>query len=214
MTEFTTKQIAELVGVTKPTIQKAINELNIQPERKDNNNRGYYGYADVVSIIKKAKPNFDFSLLEEFSAKPQNETAKPQNETPNTAKPQNFAENLENQTEKPKNEELEFLKKALAIIEAQLAEKDKQLEKKDEQIKDLNNRLAEALQLTKGQQYIAAADKTTELLEADNKKEVVINETAAAEENPISAERKTEEVIPEETEKPKKKSFWQRLFGR
>lgn len=52
-------------------------------------------------------------------------------------------------------------------MQKQLEEKDKQLAVKDKQIEDLSNRLAEALQLTKGQQYIAAADKTKELIEAD-----------------------------------------------
>ena len=45
------------------------------------------------------------------------------------------------------------------IINKQLDEKDKQLAIKDKQIEDLSNRLAEALELTKGQQYIAVADK-------------------------------------------------------
>ena len=41
MIEFTTKQIAELLGGSKPTVQKAIKELAIEPERAQNNNRRY-----------------------------------------------------------------------------------------------------------------------------------------------------------------------------
>lgn len=218
MIEFTTKQLAELLSVSKPTVQKAINELAIQPERKDNNNRGYYSYADTVAIIKAVKPSFDFALLSEFGEKPQNETAKPPNEPQKTAKPQNLAQNSEEQTAKPPNEELELLRSMLTVIQEQLKEKDKQLEVKDKQIQDLSDRLAEAMQLTRGQQYIAAADKTTELLEADSKRgqqEEPIVETngAAAAENPAPAARDRQEDTEEIKQEPKK-SFWKRLFGR
>ena len=77
MIEFTVKQIAELLSVSKPTVQKAIKELAIEPERAQNNNRRYYSYADTVAIIKAVNPSYDFSLLSEFGAKPQSETAKP-----------------------------------------------------------------------------------------------------------------------------------------
>lgn len=219
MIEFTTKQIAELLSVSKPTVQKAINELAIQPERKDNNNRGYYSYADTVAIIKAVKPSFDFSLLSEFGEKSQNGTAKPQNETTNTAKPQNLAQNPEEQTEKPPNEQLEFMRSMLSVIQEQLKEKDKQLEIKDKQIQDLSDRLAEAMQLTRGQQYITAADKTTELLEADAKKErqaehVVEDRPAAAAVNPAPAANETNIEAAQEENTKQKKSFWKRLFGR
>lgn len=208
MEEYTIKQIAELLGVSKPTVQKKIKELAVEPERKENNNRAFYSYADTIAVIRAIKPNYDFSLLPSLGAKPQNETAKPQNEAQNTAKPQNIAQNLENETAKPQNEELEFLKRALSIIEAQLAEKDKQLAVKDEQIKDLNNRLAEAYQITRGQQYIAAADKTTELLEADNR----INEAAGPAEEGERAAAKAANI--DEPQPQKKQSFWKRLFGK
>lgn len=228
--EFTTKQIAELLGVSKPTVQKAIKELAIQPERRENNNRAYYSYGNTVSIIKRIRPNYDDSLLIELVGKPQNDTAKPQNEPQNTAKPQNFAENSDEKIAKPQtNEELEFLKRALHVIETQLAEKDKQLAVKDKQIQDLSDRLAEAMQLTKGQQYIAAADKTTELLEADNKRQqqqdeqpIVSNEdevviTSSSDEKIVDAEviesSSSDQEITAAEPKEEKKSFWQRLFG-
>ena len=220
MIEFTTKQLAELVGVSKPTIQKAINDLNIQPERTDNTNRGYYSHSSAVSIIKKVKPNYDISLLDTFGEKPQNETEKPQNEPQETEKPQNFSQNLESETAKPQNEQLELLRRAFSVLEAQLVEKDKQLAEKDkqiaikdQQIQDYSKRLEEAMLLTGRQQYIAAADIKKE---ADSRRdqeegqEVIINETAAAVKDNISKE----DLVEHEEEPQKKKSFWQRLFGR
>ena len=216
MIEFTVKQIAELLSVSKPTVQKAIKELAIEPERAQNNNRRYYSYADTVAIIKAVNPSYDFSLLSEFGAKPQSETAKPQTEpqkTENqTAKPQIEPQNEEEKTAKPPNsEEIDLLKSMLGVIQEQLKEKDKQLAVKDKQISDLSERLAEALQITRGQQYIAAADRTKELLEADtNNKEEDRQEkytTAAADINE-SIEQEEVQPLP-----PKKKGFFARLFG-
>lgn len=223
MIEFTVKQIAELLGVSKPTVQKVIKELSIKPERAQNNNRRYYSYADTVAIIKAVNPNYDFSLLSEFGAKPQSETAKPQTEPPKTenqtAKPQTEPPNQDEKTAKPPNsEEIDLLKSMLGVIQEQLKEKDKQLAIKDKQIQDLSDRLAEAMQLTRGQQYIAAADKTTELLEADTKRgqqeeqPIVVNEAAA--ENPAPSANNKERETAEKQEQPQKKSFWQRLFRR
>ena len=65
---------------------------------------------------------------------------------------------------------IEALNRLIDIIQKQLEEKDKQLAVKDKQIADLSDRLAEALQLTKGQQYIAAADKK-KLLEIEQRQQ-------------------------------------------
>lgn len=215
MIEFTVKQIAELLSVSKPTVQKAIKKLAIEPERAQNNNRRYYSYADTVAIIKAVNPSYDFSLLSEFGAKPQTEPPKTENQT---AKPQTEPPNQDEKTAKPPSgAEVELLKSMLGVIQEQLKEKDKQLAIKDKQIQDLSDRLAEAMQLTRGQQYIAAADKTTELLEADTKRgqqeeqPIVVNEAAAAE-NPAPSADSKERKAAETSEPPQKKSFWQRLF--
>lgn len=67
----------------------------------------------------------------------------------------------------------ETINKLISLLEKQLEEKDKQLEIKDRQIQDLSNRLAEAMELTKGQQFIAVADKTTQLHNTPATNEVV-----------------------------------------
>ena len=214
MIEFTTKQIAELLGVSKPTVQKTINKLAVRPERTDNRNRAFYSYGNTVKIIAEIRPNYDFTLLNGADEEPQNVGANPQNVAPNTAKPQNFVPNEPPSTAKPQiaNEELEFLKRALSVIEAQLAEKDKQLAVKDKQIDELNKRLDDAMQLNKGLQYITAADKTTELLEANNKQQeeqpIIINEADVA-----AASSSDQEIGESKKEEPQKKSWWQRLFS-
>ena len=207
MIEFTVKQIAELLSVSKPTVQKAIKELAIEPERAQNNNRRYYSYADTVAIIKAVNPSYDFSLLSEFGAKPQSETAKPPKTENQTAKPQTEPPNQEEKTAKPpSSEEIDLLKSMLGVIQEQLKEKDKQLAVKDKQIQDLSDRLAEALQLTKGQQYIAAADKTKELMAARGQQDQEEGEAAADQEETTSAIIENQADLEEQ--QPKEKGFW------
>lgn len=221
MRDFTVKDLAELLGVSKPTIQRAINAAAIEASREDKQTR-YYSLDAAAAITAKVKPDFDFWACVGRSETPPHDAA--QTETP----PQNAAtlsENAENdaaQTEtEPKQaetppqaaESLEFMKAMLTTIQEQLAAKDKQIAAyeaqiafQNEQIKDYSDRLREAMELTKGQQYIAAADKTAGLLEAaankEEKAEVIIEADTAAGD------------IEEPTAAPAKKGFWQKLFGR
>jgi len=227
--EYTIKQISEYLEVTKPTVQKIVNDLELEPVRTDNRNCQYYSYQDTVRIIQNRKPDFDLSLLPEPQSeaeglqseagelqseteKPQKRTAKTENET---EKLENFSEKPQNQTANPQSEaeaeqahqiqngnqrELDLLQELVKTIQKELEEKNKQLEIKDKQIQDLSDRLAEAMQLTRGQQYIAAADKTKDLIEVG----APVADPAA---DPDNAE-------PVEPEPPqKKKGFFARLFG-
>ena len=223
--EYTIKQISEYLEVTKPTVQKIVNDLELEPVRTDNRNCQYYSYQDTVRIIQNRKPDFDLSLLPEPQSeaeglqseteKPQNKTAKTENET---EKLENFSEKPQNQTANPQSEaeaeqahqiqngnqrELDLLQELVKTIQKELEEKNKQLEIKDKQIQDLSDRLAEAMQLTRGQQYIAAADKTKELVE---------KETDTIDVSPAAVPSHTE-PDPEEERPQKKKGFFARLFG-
>ena len=184
MREFTVKDLAEILGVSKPTIQRAINAAAIEAIREDKQTR-YYDEAAAAAISAKVKPDFDFSAC--------------------VGEPQ--------QTETPTQDgSMEFMRAMLSTIQEQLAAKDRQIAAyeaqiamKDKQIEDYSARLAEAMELTKGQQYIAAADKTAGLLEAaanQENEEVIIAAaaTGTGEEEPV--------------EPAKKKGFWQKLFGR
>ena len=191
MREFTVKDLAELLGVSKPTIQRAINAAAIEADREDGQTR-YYSHAAAAAISAKVKPDFDFSACVGGSETPTN--VPPQTETP------------------PQADSMEFMRAMLTTIQEQLAAKDKQIAAyeaqiamKDKQIEDYSARLAEAMELTRGQQYIAAADKTAGLLEAaanQENEEVIIAAaaTGTGEEEPVAP--------------AKKKGFWSKLFGR
>ena len=218
MREFTVKDLAEILGVSKPTIQRAINAAAIAASREDKQTR-YYDEAAAAAISAKVKPDFDFLAC--VGEPKQTETPTQSDDlSRNTAdeirhKSGFDAEQTETdatQTETPtQNDSMEFMRAMLSTIQEQLAAKDKQIAAyeaqiamKDKQIEDYSARLAEAMELTRGQQYIAAADKTAGLLEAaanqEEQSEVIIAAAAGDEEEPVAP--------------VKKKGFWSKLFGR
>lgn len=217
MKEFTVKDLAEILSVSKPTIQRAINAAAIEASREESQTR-YYNLEAAAAISAKVKPEFDFSACVGGSDLPPHEAE--QTETPPrmTETDRNNEKFVAEQTETPpQNDSLEFMRAMLSTIQEQLAAKDKQIAAyeaqiaaKDKQIEDYSARLAEAMQLTRGQQYIAAADKQAELLEAAAAAEVV-----TAEEPVISADKPApaDGNTGTDTAAAPKKSFWSRLFG-
>lgn len=181
---YTVKEIADLVKVSKTTIQKIIKSIGIDFDYVEKN-RQYYSFDKAKRIIIDFNPDFEFPIVENQS----------ENQSENS---KSITANIENSCENSKTEaedQIAALNRMLDIIQKQLEEKDKQLAIKDKQIADLSDRLKEAMLLTKGQQYIAAADKTTELIEAAT-----------------DPEQKTNSIDPDLP--PKKKSFLARWFSR
>lgn len=203
MKEYTVRDIAELLGVSKPTVQRAIKAANIKADRIDGQKRYYY-HDTAIAISAKVKPAFDFAVC---SGLPQNEPEQTETPLQNAATDRNTSKNEpeQNETEPehtetpPQNDTLELMRAMLNTIQEQLTAKDKQIAAyeaqiayQNEQIKDYSERLKEAMELTKGQQYIVAADKTTELLTASQEQETCsINTSTTAD---------------------TKNHFWKRLF--
>lgn len=212
MSDFTVKEIADILKVSKTTVQKAIKAANISYDYIERN-RQYYSMEKTRQIVLSIREDFDFSLLESQLANSQTETENSQTNT------ENQGENSQTKTENPKTEtansptdsreEIAALNRLIDLVQQQLAEKDRQLAVKDKQIQDLSDRLAEAMQLTHGQQYIAAADKVMQLKESQppQEEEVITSPapagTAEKKENPLAADNP-----------PQKKSLWARLFGK
>ena len=205
MKEYSVKDIAELLSVSKPTIQRAIKAAAIDPDRVEGQTQ-LYSYEKAAVIIDKVRPGFDVSAC----------AATPPNEAEHAAtppqKPQNVAEQNRNTdtaaATPPQESELKLLRDMFDAVRVQLAEKDKQIAAYQEQIamqnkqiQDYSDRLREAMQLTKGQQYIAAADKTANLL--------------AAQSSPVSTSEDLSgaDITPgEPMQDPKEPNFFMRLF--
>lgn len=216
MREYTVKDLAELLGVSKPTIQRAINAAAIEASREDKQTR-YYNLDAAAAITAKVRPDFDLLAVGSCSETPPHDAAQaetpPQNAATRAEKTGNDAAQTETEPKQaetpPQATELELMRIMLSTIQEQLAAKDRQIAAyetqialQNEQIKDYSERLREAMELTKGQQYIAAADKTAGLLEATmNKEESEVIEGSIS--NDIR-----------EARLPEKKSFWKRFFGK
>ncbi len=212
MSDFTVKEIADILKVSKTTVQKAIKAADISFDYIERN-RQYYSMEKTRQIVLSIREDFDFSLLESELANSQTETENSQTNT------ENQSGNSQTQTEKPQTEtensptenreEIAALHRLIDLVQQQLAEKDKQLAVKDKQIQDLSDRLAEAMQLTHGQQYIAAADRVMQLKESQHTEE----ETVVVSPAPAGTEQKVENPLAAENP-PQKKGLWARLFGK
>ena len=211
---YTVKEIADLLSVSKPTIQRYINAAAIEPDKEENQCR-YYNFDKAVKIIKAVNAEFDISRIAADHEAPQNDapqTATPPQNAPQAAtEPQNDAPQT---ATPPQNAEIEILKSVIATIQEQLVIKDKQIANMDrqiaayeDQITNYSKRLKEALDLTKGQQYIAAADKTAQIMDKES----------AGKENIVATNRTDHEIDQPEQPKQevlqkKKKNFFARLL--
>lgn len=125
MGRFTVREIADILKVSKPTVQKVINAAGIEPDHIEKNKYRYYEIDKVKEIIKEIDPNFDFSVIENTA----NSIEKPQNDTEND---HIFIENAaknENNTEKLQNDENDpdVIHTMLEMLQIQLAAKDQQI---------------------------------------------------------------------------------------
>lgn len=211
---YTVKEIADLLSVSKPTIQRYINTAAIEPDKEENQCR-YYNFDKAVKIIKAVNAEFDISRIAADHEAPQNDAPQaatpPQNAQNAATEPQNDAPQT---ATPPQNAEIDILKSVIATIQEQLVIKDKQIANMDrqiaayeDQITDYSKRLKEALELTKGQQYIAAADKTAQIMDKES----------AGKENIVATNRTDHEIDQPEQPKQevlqkKKKNFFARLL--
>lgn len=192
---YTVKEIADWCGVSKPTVQRIINDLNLN--YKKDRNRHLYSEEDSRLVCRKLnrKPI-------ETESKSDNDTE--QIKTTQTAKNQqkNEKESTQNEnhesqrieTDFTKDEFINFLKQEIEFKNKQLEEKDKQIQTKEEELKALIGTNA----------YLT---KQIELLnEPPNQSKEVIDpvEVNVAEE--VVQESDEPEAV--ETTKPKRWQFW------
>ena len=194
------KEFSAAAAVSTQTIYKQL-ETRLAPHVKESGGRKYISKAALEEFYKAQQ---DATELQPDSTEIQPDATKLQSD-PTEVQPEPTAELPTDQpslqpTQNGNQRELDLLQELVKTIQKELEEKNKQLEIKDKQIQDLSDRLAEAMQLTRGQQYIAAADKTKDLIEV-----------GAPVADPAADPDNTEPVEPEPPQK--KKGFFARLFG-
>lgn len=146
--EFTIKDIAEELRVSKPTVSKAIKEIGIEPKM----------------VIGK------YVLTEEEAEKVRNNILGIEAEETDTAKkPQTDTEKTENKTENFENSANEKPPKAettpqmIEILQTTITLLQKQLEIKDKQIESLTAQIQTLTMLLNQQQQLSAMDKIKEI---------------------------------------------------
>ena len=160
--KYTVKELSELLKVSKPTVQRAIKELKIEPVEIVKNKFRYYSQQDAENIVKAVIGEDDLNFSQFFATSENTET--PQNVSQNTEnEPQNVSQSgrTHRNTENISNDN-EAIKTMLSMLQ-------KEIEKKDQMINDLQNRLDNAYikiaDMADKAQYIAAADKTVLLMD-------------------------------------------------
>lgn len=192
--EYTVKEIADLLQVSKTTVQKSIKANNIDYDYISKNKQ-YYSYEKTKKIIESIRKDFDFLKLENSQTKLENQLENSQTET------ENLKTKIENSETKTENQ-LENSKTDIDTVNRMLDMLQQEIEKKDKTIQDLQDKLDKAYtqitDLATKAQYITAADKTAQIMDKQQQKETIINAAAAN----------------NEAEPQPKKSLWQRLFNK
>ena len=204
------KEFSAAAGVSTQTIYKQL-ETRLAPHVKESGGRKYISKAALEEFYKvqqdatelqpdATKLQLNATKLQPDATSLQSDASEIQPEPTDEVQPDQPSLQPTAPSQNGNQRELDLLQELVKTIQKELEEKNKQLEIKDKQIQDLSDRLAEAMQLTRGQQYIAAADKTKDLIEVG----APVADPAA---DPDNAE-------PVEPEPPqKKKGFFARLFG-
>ena len=198
---YTVKEIADILGVSKTTVQKAIKAAAIEFDKVEKN-RQYYSFEKTKQIIAKVNKDFDLGTLQ-VGLEVENSPTKTENQTENS---QILTENspTESENSKTKTENSPTIDKALEILE-------KQLDEKNSTIKDLQEKLAAAYSQISEQsktiadlatkaQYITAADKTAQIMDKQQKQEEM--KASAAATDIVQTEPQ------EEQQKPQKEKKW------
>lgn len=166
MKEFTIKQIADELNITKPTVRKYLRQLKIEPIRKEVNRLLYSGEA-ANSIAAAVGSSFLFELENSENS-----------EVENLKNPFEKAEKPTEKREKTENNAafdsiLVMLREEIEKKDKEIAELKTQIQKKDERI---DKYIEEIISMSGKAQYITAADKTATMIEKkqqlDNSKTV------------------------------------------
>ena len=146
---YTVKEIADILGVSKTTVQKAIKAAAIECDKVEKN-RQYYSLEKTKQIIIKANKDFDLDTLQ-VDLEVENSPTKTETQTEN----------------------LPAIEKDLEILEKQLDEKDSTIKDLQEklaaaysQIREQSKTIAD---LATKAQYITAADKKTQIVDKQQK---------------------------------------------
>ena len=189
---MTIKQLADELGVSKPTISKAMSDLSIKAEQIGNK------YILNETQISQIKSKITLKTESEVSA----EVQKTQ-------------EKMQNSEEIANNQTFQFFQLQLDILARQLEEKDKQLAEKDRQIAEKDKQLAaKDVQLTNAyssMENTTAALTAAQALHAGTIQERLTEHSGTSDEDTI-ASGELDEAATQNDKKPSLKQRFKYLF--
>ena len=198
MKDYTVKEIADRLKVSKTTVKKYIKANKINYSFKERN-KEFYNYENTKRIIKLIDNTYDLSEFESENS-PENIENSPAESENSQTKLANAPAESENSQDKVENSPAKQ-----DITEIMLEMLQKEIEKKDKEIYDLRDRLDKAYDriadLANKAQYITAADKTAQIMDKQQPQEEIKEPAAAEIENNTEIQQK--EV---------KKGFFKRLI--
>lgn len=196
---MTIKQLADELGVSKPTISKAMSDLSIKAEQIGNK---YILNETQISQIKS-------KITQKTESEIENESQKTQE------KSQNSEEIANNQTFRFLQSQLDILAKQLEEKDKQISEKDRQIAEKDIQISEKDKQLAaKDVQLTNAYSSLettTAALTAAQALHAGTIQERLTEHSGTSDEDNI-ANGDFDEAAAQNDKKPSLKQRFKYLF--
>lgn len=204
--EYSVKEVASLLGVSKPTVQKVINDLKKEPVRIDRGQIRVYSLDDMMDVIRVVRPGLDVSEFDNDRQEVQNLPPNAEKEVQNTANRckdesqtgANDHQNLQNDRQEMQNAAnalemvLEALREELEAKNRQIAEKDKQLSEKDKQISEKDKQIENLQAISQGQMEaikgLTENLKAAQALAAGDKKLLFESRTATEEKETVAGE--------------------------
>lgn len=159
MKALTIREMALFLNVSKTAVQNFIRRESIQYDFVKKNKQ-YYSAVKARGIILAINPTVNADELEKALA-----------DAPSTLKSQASAEEVNSALSAALSDlrqQLSVKDQQIANLHEQLIAKDQQLSVKDQQISAMNDRLADAFNVTRGLQYITAADKAKQLMDTNS----------------------------------------------
>lgn len=186
--EITIKELADALGVSKPTISKAIDALGIQTELRKVGNRFVLSESQATAVKSQILQNCETETPPKLQEETESELQKPQSETEKSL--------------------ISLLETQITILQEQLSVKDAQLSEKDKQIASLTISL---------QSSTAALAKAQESLQASQALQAGYLSQQLSERSGSSGEQSEGDVIsdtPSHPESERKRGFFSRLFDK
>ena len=189
------KEFSICAGVSKQAIYKQL-ETRLKPYTKIENGKKFISKT-ALELFNQSQPS---SQPESQPIQPENQLIQPENqpiqpESQPESQPIQPSSQPSSQPENQSNNEI-FLE-IIKTIQEELEKKNKQLEEKDKQIENLSERLAEALQLVRGQQVLHASEKAERAIETKQETKI---------------EPKQSKSISRPLKPTQKKNIFRRLF--